>query len=103
MIKIIMRETCCMPSEPGWLRGERVVAKGRSAAWLLRAACDGACRRREAFHGFDAFLKPPAILRRPVLDAAVDAEIVRPMMRNVGIGSVTHWPISLDKRSTFGM
>src|SRR5437016_7990881 len=59
---------------------------GRTArAWLSRATYDDARRRSKAFHRFDPLLKPPAILRCPVLEATVDAEIVRPVMCDVGV------------------
>src|ERR1700674_1546006 len=53
--------------------------------WLSPVRYDGTRWRGEAFHRFDPLLKPPAILRCPVLEATVNAEIVRPMVGDVGI------------------
>src|SRR3984957_10330813 len=51
----------------------------------LVAMGDDAGRRGKALQGPDPFLKPPAELRRPVLEAPVEAEVVRPMLGDVGI------------------
>src|SRR4051812_6529671 len=42
-------------------------------------------RAGKPFHRPDPLLQPPAILRRPVLEFAVDAEIMGPVMGDVGI------------------
>src|SRR5258708_22520889 len=42
-------------------------------------------RRRKAFQRPDALFEPPAIFGRPVFKTRVDAEIVRPMVGDVGI------------------
>src|SRR5690242_5232904 len=55
------------------------------ASGLSRATYRRAGRRSEAFHRSDPLLKPPAILRRPLLEAVVNSEIVRPMVGNVGV------------------
>ena len=51
-----------------------------SCIWL-----DDAGRRRKTFDGSNALLEPPAEFGRPVLELLVDAEIMRPMLRDVGI------------------
>src|SRR5580704_14830715 len=51
----------------------------------LLAACDHAGRRRKPFQSPDPLLQPPAKFRRPVLEAAVDAEIMGPVMGDIGI------------------
>src|ERR1700675_3463608 len=51
-----------------------------SCIWL-----DDAGRRRKTFDGSNALLEPPAEFGRPVLEFAVEAEIVRPVLRDVGI------------------
>jgi hypothetical protein len=45
-----------------------------------RATCDDASRCGKAFQCSDSLLTPPAILRRPVLEATVDAEFVLPQL-----------------------
>src|ERR1700704_554805 len=46
---------------------------------------DDAGRGRKAFHGPDPLLQPPAIFGRPILELAVDAKIMGPVMGDVGI------------------
>src|SRR6516162_2639967 len=60
-------------------------SSGNRPSQLSLARYDRPCWRGKAFHRFDPLLEPPAILRCPVLEATVDAEIVRPMVGDVGI------------------
>src|SRR5690349_8553427 len=54
-----------------------------TTAWTIcrasRAPGDDTGRGGKAFQRLDALLQPPAIFGRPVLEARVDAEVVRPM------------------------
>ena len=69
--------------ERRWARRKRSFAHPRSydeSSPLHRTG-----RRGKPFHGPDALLQPPAIFRRPILEFAVDAEIMGPVMGDVGI------------------
>src|SRR5579864_5630369 len=50
-----------------------------------RVSYYGARRRGKAFHRLDPFLKPPTILGCPILEAMIDAKIVRPVVGDVGV------------------
>src|ERR1700730_17692187 len=59
--------------------------RGRSSGLRLLARYDGTRWRGEAFPRFDPLLKHQAILRCPLREATVNAEIVRPKVGDVGI------------------
>ena len=46
---------------------------------------DGPGRCREPFDGSNSFLEPPSKFRRPILELPVDAEIMGPVLRDIGI------------------
>src|SRR5947208_644663 len=46
---------------------------------------DDAGRCRNASHGPDSLLYPPAIFGRPILELAIEPEIMGPVMGDVGI------------------
>src|SRR6202035_5188318 len=50
-----------------------------------RISFDDAGRRGEAFDGANALLEPPAIFGGPVLEFAVETEIVGPVLCDIGI------------------
>ena len=52
---------------------------------LLFASLDDPRRRREPFDGANSLLEPPSKFGIPVLELAVDAEIMRPVLRDIGI------------------
>src|ERR1700726_1351993 len=59
----------------------------RFSLWLP-ASCiwlDDAGRRPQTFDGSDALFEPPAEFGRPVLEFPVEAEIMRPVLRDIGI------------------
>src|ERR1700678_1264404 len=41
--------------------------------------------RPKTFHGSNSLLQPPAIFGSPILELPVDAEIMSPMLRDIGI------------------
>ena len=41
--------------------------------------------RGEPFNGSNSFLKPPSIFGSPILELPVDAEIMGPVLRDIGI------------------
>src|ERR1700730_9742513 len=50
-----------------------------------RSPRDNAGRRGKAFQRSDSLLEPPTKFGRPLLETAVDAEIVRPVLGNIWI------------------
>src|ERR1700736_4280645 len=64
-----------------WLH-ERPIFMWLPASWIW---LDDTGRRRKTFDGSNALFEPPAEFGRPVLEFPVEAEIMRPMLRDVGI------------------
>lgn len=52
---------------------------------IPRRSLDHPDRGGEPFHGSDALLEPPTIFGGPILELPVDAEIMGPVMGDVGI------------------
>src|SRR5450631_2192348 len=52
---------------------------------ILCIPLDDPGRRGEAFHGSNPLLEPPSEFRRPILELPVDAEIMGPVLRDIGI------------------
>src|SRR5580692_761761 len=52
---------------------------------ILGMMLDDPGRCGESLHGSNSLLEPPSIFRIPVLELAVDPEIMGPVLRNIGI------------------
>src|SRR4051794_26628960 len=79
-------------SNPAFLPRRRKLACFASLAMTVgrdaptsRPPADNASRSRKPFEGPDPLFQPPAIFGRPVLEPRIDAEVVRPMQRDVRI------------------
>src|SRR5216684_3305914 len=76
-----------MVSSPG-MKGNPARASRRLHSPGVGISCmplDDAGRRGEAFNGSNSLLEPPAEFGSPILELPVDAEIVGPVLCDIGI------------------